>query len=382
MKQFHAGLFVVIMLYLATGCMSRKPEAAKQHSRAEALTALFQKQHEEDLFHGGVVISHKGETIYENYLGVADRTWDIPVRENVKFDIASVNKSMTAALVMKAVEANKINLDDYLVNLLSGFTFEGHFHPEITLHHLLTHTSGLPDYDGIPKALQANQFLEFKRSRFTNAEYINFISQLEQVGEPGQQFHYSNFAYHLVAIILETTYAQPFGEILKDKLTKPLGLKNTISESKNENTIPFLAKAYNYEESKGEWHENLFIDLSLGRRIFSTASDLNRWANVMDNPGYLNKQSLDLMKTNHLAAISNDISYGYGWVIIDAENKSRMGDLGINQPYIIHGGSTEGYKALLVSINSGEYIISFLSNVGNRTRELELAKEIANIIIE
>ena len=76
------------------------------------------------------------------------------------------------------------------------------------------------------------------------------------------------------------------------------------------------------------------------------------------------------------------ISYGYGWVLVGAGEKSMMGDLGITKPYIIHGGKTDGYKAMLININGGEYVISFLSNVGGRTQEMELAQKIVNILIK
>jgi len=376
-------LLLVFNLCLIIGCYSEKSEAHLKdiEKKTQKIDSLIESNYKQELFHGGIVISKYGETIYEKYLGIADRTWNIPIDKGVKFDIASLNKSMIAALILKAVEEDRLHLDDKLVDLLSTFSFNGSFHKKITLHHLLTHSSGLPDYDEIDEELSSNQFLKFKRLRFTNEEYVNFISQIEPINEPWKQFYYSNFAYHLLAIILEETYNKPFAEILKQKLTKPLGLQNTISESKNEVPINELAKAYLFDEFTQEWHQNPFIDLSLGRRIFSTASDLNRWAQVMDNPGYLRKNSLQLMQQNHLSQISNSVGYGYGWVVFNKESNTEFGNLGINKRYIIHGGSTDGYKAMLININKGEYVISLLSNVGNRTQEMQLSQKITNILI-
>ncbi|MDN3689207.1 serine hydrolase domain-containing protein [Cyclobacterium jeungdonense] len=384
MTKILITLFTIVCLLVSMGCRQKKeevPHKSFQHL-TQKIDSLFKAQNQQDLFHGGVVITQKGETLYESYLGIADRSWNIPIEQDTKFDIASVNKSMIAALVLKAVEEGKLHLEDKLVDLLSGFSYEGNFHPEITLHHMLSHSSGLPDYDAVSEPLRLNHFLPFKRLRFTNESYVDFISKIELVNQPGKQFYYSNFAYHLLPILLEETYQKPFGELLNEKLTRPLGLEHTVSESKNEIVIPKLANAYNYQKETGQWHQNLFIDLSLGRRIFSTASDLNRWAQVMDNPGWLSATSLKLMQQNHQTEIDEQFSYGYGWVVIDAKNKSKMVDLGIQQPYIIHGGSTEGYKAMLININQGAYVISFLSNVGNRTHEIQLAQEIVNILIK
>lgn len=372
------GLIVLIAL---VACQTKHINQDQKSQQIREIDSLMISRDQQDSFHGGIVISQNGKVIYENYLGTADRSWDIPVTKNVKIDIASVNKSMIAALVLKAVEDGKLSLNNKLVDLLNGFSFEGRFHPDITLHQMLCHSSGLPDYDQLPDDLRKNKFMKFKRMRFTNEEYVDFISKIEPVNEPGKQFYYSNFAYHLLAIILEETFEMPFGQILKEKLTSPLGLDHTVSASKNEETIKYLAKGYNFDDNTGEWLQNPFTDLSLGRRIFSTASDINRWAMVMDNPGYLSAHSLKQMKTNHLTGISKSVSYGYGWVVVDAENKSEMGNLEIELPYIIHGGSTDGYKAMLININNGEFVISFLSNAGDRTRELQLAKQIVHLLI-
>jgi len=375
-------LFCVWWMTILIGCQPKgnNPPKGTILTPTKQIDSLFRSHYQQDRFQGGVVITQNGVTLYENYLGLADRSWSIPFDKDVKLDIASVNKSMIAALALKAVEEGLLKLEDKLVDLLSVFSYEGHFHSEITLHHLLSHSSGLADYDGVAEEFQKDNYLQFKRSRFTDKEYVNFISSIESISKPGKQFYYSNFAYHLVAIIIAKTYEKPFAQVLEEKLTIPLGLNNTVSEGKNEIVIPKLAQAYTYQEATGQWLENPFIDLSLSRRIFSTASDMNRWAQVMDNAGWLTENSLTLMKQNHLAGISKDFTYGYGWVVFDNDNKSLMGDLGIAKPYIIHGGSTDGYKSMLININNGEYVISFLSNVGNRTNEMQLAQKIVNIL--
>ena len=384
MKKIINVIVVAIFLSQISGCQTEenKTPLTGLPSQIEKIDSLFRSLKLQDHFHGGVVITHNTKIIYENYLGIADRSWNIPMDKNVRFDIASVNKSMIAALTLRAVEKGLLKLDDKLVTLLSDFSYKDQFDKEITLHHLLSHTSGLPDYQEVNKNLKKNDFLKFKRLHFTNEEYVNFISKIKPVNKPGQQFYYSNFGYHLVAIILEETYGKPFEQVLKENLTDPLGLKNTVSQSNNEIVIPQLAEAYNYQESTGQWNKNPFIDLSLGRRIFSTAADLNRWAQVMDNPGYLSTASLELMRQNHVSQISKSMSYGYGWVVFDKDNRGEMGDLGISRPYIIHGGSTDGYKAMLININRGEYVISFLSNVGDLTQEMQLAQKIINILIK
>ncbi len=383
MKKLISFLFITFCLYSTSSCQSKQSKTFHSgHSkRIQKIDSLFKSNFQQNLFHGGIMITCNGTSIYENYLGIADRKWNLPITKNTKFDIASLNKSMIAALVLKAVEKGKLHLNDKLINILSNTTLEGSFHPQITLHNLLCHSSGIADYDGIAQELKNNNFLKFKRLHFSNKEYINFISKIAPVNEPNKQFYYSNFAYHLITIILEETYAKPFSEILREKLTLPLGLTHTLSESENKKVIPKLAEAYSFEKKMNQWHQNPFIDLSLGRRIFSTVSDLNKWGQAMNNSDYLNKHSLSLMKQNHIANISKHVSYSYGWIVIDENNKSELGNLAIDKPYIIHGGSTDVYKTMLININNGAYVISFFSNVGNQTNEMRLAQQIVKFLI-
>ncbi|WP_442266668.1 serine hydrolase domain-containing protein [Tenacibaculum sp. ZS6-P6] len=375
-------IIIITCVYSFFSCQEKAEKIKNRDSSiiTNRIDSLFTNEYAQDRFQGGIVISEKGKIIYENYLGIADRTWGIAVDKNTKFDIASVNKSMIAALVLKAVEDNLLHLEDKLVDLLIDFDYQGDFHSEITLHHLLCHRSGIGDYNSVSNELKKDNFLKFKRSQFSNDEYVNFISKLPQLHSPNERFYYSNFAYHLLAILLEVTYKMPFEKILKEKLTIPLGLKNTISVDKNNHVIEKLAKAYCYDEKSKAWLQTPFIDLSLGRRIFSTPLDLNKWAQVIDNPGWLSKESLSLLIKNHQNKTEN-ISYGYGWVVFDSNTKSKIGDLKINKPYIIHGGSTDGYKSILININKQEYVISFLSNLGNNTNEMALAQKIVQILI-
>ena len=94
-----------------------------------------------------------------------------------------------------AVEEGILSLEDTLVGLLDEFKYAGRFDPSITIHQMLTHTSGLPDYSQLETNQLQNNARIFKRKHFTNAQYVDYISQLPAVGQPEKQFYYSNFAY-------------------------------------------------------------------------------------------------------------------------------------------------------------------------------------------
>jgi len=106
MKKTINVIVVAIFLSQISGCQTEenKTPLTGLPNQIQKIDSLFRSQNFQDLFHGGVVITHNTKIIYENYLGIADRSWNIPVDKNMRFDIASVNKSMIAALTLKAVE--------------------------------------------------------------------------------------------------------------------------------------------------------------------------------------------------------------------------------------------------------------------------------------
>lgn len=343
------------------------------------LTNEIQKEH----FSGSLVITNTNGMRYEKTAGLANRTWNIPVDEKTKFDIASVNKLFIATLTLMAVEEGKISLKSRLVDLLAHVEYSGQFNKKITIHQMLSHTSGLPDYDAVANQFKANNFNQFKRKRFSkNESYVDFISQLPIVAEPGEQFYYSNFAYHLLPMILEDLYKMPFQQLLAEKISLPLGLQNTYSSTSNEEVIDNLAIGYIYDQESNNWLNNDFIDLTLGRRIFSNAHDLNLFAQALLTNKLLADRSFKQLTSNHLKNITDQMAYGYGIVPYGAGDDYRMGDLGIGLPYLIHGGNTEGFRSMLVIINKGEWIITLTGNSGNRLNEMEITKKLANLITQ
>lgn len=378
MKRTNWCYFLSILL-LQFGCreVSEAPITAA-YVQIDSLLKVKSKANE---FHGTVLIAQKDSITYNRHFGLASRKWLISIDENTRFDIASLNKSFIAVLIMIAVEEGKLKINDSLKKRLEELGYKNNFDEAITLHQMLCHTSGLPDYGDLPTSFTKHNFRTFKRLHFTNEGYVRFIDQIDAIAKPGERFYYSNFAYHLLCILLEEIYNQPFSQLLQAKITTPLGMKNTIASADNKEPLPHVATAYEYLEEEEKWLENDFIDLTLGRRIFSTTQDLYKWGKAMYNNSLLSQESMKLVRKNHLENITQSVAYGYGWAIHDGRQEYRFGNLQINKPYIIHGGETGGYKSMLAIINKGEYTISLLSNTGTRFDEMSLIQDIVHPLI-
>jgi CubicO group peptidase (beta-lactamase class C family) len=341
--------------------------------------SLLQPQPELPNFSGQLYL--QSELQKEIFLcqGMANRAHQVPVNEETVFDIASLNKSFIANLVLQAVGEGRWKLDDHLNDLLAGYNYQARFDPEITLHQMLCHRSGLADYDDLAEDLKAHNFRKYKRSTFRNAEYLSFLAAQEH-GPANQKFYYSNFAYHILPILLEAEYEQEFQSILSQKIGEVLGMKNLHAPSERRQVIPNLATAYTLEE--GKFYANEYIDLSLGRRIFCGAPELMKWLEAGGGRSLLSDSLASLVMQNHLVDISEDYAYGYGWVTYEARDQFKMGNLDLNQSYFIHGGSTEGFQSLAISVNEGETKLVLLANNGDGKALFERAKSILKNIYD
>lgn len=375
MKYFT---LLTLILFLI-GCDEIKDTGAGQGA-VSTLDSLMLRVAQNQKFSGVILVGDREKTIYKKAWGTANRDWNIPMSTEHQFDIASLNKSFIAVLVLLAEQDGKWKLQDPVTEHFGQGVAKEHFSKKITLHHLLTHTSGLTDYNGVPNDLKFHNYQKFKRLNFTNADYINYIGQLKPLCEPGEEFHYSNFGYHLLALMLEDAYGESFNQLLQRKICVPLGLKNTVSYASNTEVKKGLVTGYAYNAEKDLWNSNQFIDLSLGRRIFSNADDLYVWSKALDHGTLLTENMRSKIQSNHLQHLNPKLSYGYGLVIHDRIHDFAMGNLNLKAPYFIHGGKTEGYKSLMINISGSDLILILLTNSGDQIDELRLSESIIQTI--
>jgi len=330
-------------------------------------------------FSGQLFLKQKGQADVYTAVGIADLNHQVPMSRESVFDIASLNKSFIANLVLQAVAEGRWKRSTSLNELLARYQFSARFNKGINLHQMMCHRSGLADYDAVASPLKENEFQAFKRQHFTNTAYLDFIAKLPHQ-EPNKAFHYSNFAYHILAILLEAEYHMHFDELLAKKIAEPLKMKVLRSPKNREELLPNLTIGYRMRE--GRFLANDYIDLSLGRRIFCRADELMQWLESGGGRSLLPDSLGNLVMQNHLADLNQDQAYGYGWVSYTAGDHYEMGDLDLAEDYFIHGGSTEGFQSLAVSVNQGETNLVLIANNGDGRALFERAKSILKNIYE
>ena len=282
-------------------------------------------------FNGTWLYAENGEIVSKGAVGWRDPEGTKPLTEDSIFQLASVTKQFTAAAVMLVVRQGLLSLDDDITK----------FFPELekyrgaTVRHLLTHTSGIPDYFD-----DADWFIDLwkKENRVPdNPEIVRFLleTKAEAYGAPGDQFHYSNTGYNLLAEIVERVSGTEFEEFLKQNIFEPAGMKSTRCCHIRRDGVPFenYAQATVIENDKfvadvdpeGEPEVTAFEGLNGDDYVFTNIFDMFKWDRVLREGSVLTLEEQKQMYTpavlNGGKPYSDDDGdgYGFGWSILSEE---------------------------------------------------------------
>lgn len=311
-------------------------------------------------FTGSVLVAKNSKILFTGAYGLRDRTHNIPNKTDTKFPIGSLTKQFTAMLVMQLMEEGRLELDDSISTHLDYLPKE--FSDKITIHQLLSHTSGLPHYEGILD--MGMKIRSFTSTSYTPKELALLVSNVKMNGEPGVNFHYSSLGYMLLGTILEEISGKSFSALLETRITSPLGLKNTGFAS-NEFIKKETAKGYAFKEDKtykmifmkygGEFKEVPYRDQSniyTAGGMHSTVHDLFVWSEAVKNNRLISEKTTELM----LKPIKQ--GFAYGWV----RNWDDIIERNARVKLYSHTGSTFGHAAAISLFDDGTTII-FTTNV-------------------
>ena len=212
----------------------------------------------------------------------------------------------------------------------------------ITVHHLLTHTSGIPDFfrsldlEAPSFELSVDEVVDLFRD-----EPLDFI--------PGERFSYSNSGYVLLGHLIEELSGKPSEQFLKENIFQPLGMANTAYHRPGDPS-PGPARGYNIDLTQAQYFD---IPTASGA-VASTIEDLYLWSRALRGEGLLAQGSIDNMFTPYVETVPYDIfDYGYGWYINTSSNPS----------YVFHSGGFPGYEAMIRIHRDDDAVVIMLGNV-------------------
>jgi CubicO group peptidase (beta-lactamase class C family) len=290
-----------------------------------------------------VLVSRDGNVLVEESIGLADLENQIPITGKTKFRIGSVTKQFTAAAVLKLVEDGKLRLEDTLDRFLPDFARGD----EVTIHHLLSHTSGIPSFTDDPN------FFATVTEPTTEEELIATFAGKEFSSAPGSQFHYNNSGYFLLGHIVRKVTDKSIGDYWKENFFGPLDMNDTGFHQPGLN-IDQEAKGYSFDGDKAV----AALDWNMSRAggagaIYSTIGDLFKWNEAVFSGKVISDESLSKALT--VSEQSKDsMNYGYGWTI--------QTDRGLKQ--VSHNGGLQGFQSVLIRYPDQNMNIVALHNSG------------------
>ncbi|WP_299122586.1 serine hydrolase [uncultured Winogradskyella sp.] len=335
-------------------------------SKTEQITKLIDTYTEYKTFNGSVLVAENGKVIYKKGFGFANMEWDIPNAPNTKHRLGSITKQFTGMLILQLSEEGKIDLQAPITKYLPDYPkASGDI---ITTHHLLTHTSGIPNYTSFPGFFQNDS-----RDPSTPTEFIKTFSEMDLDFKPGEKFSYSNSAYFLLGALIEKISGKSYEQMLQEKIFTPLNMKDSGFD--HHATI-LKNRATGYEKSGGQLINSRYLDMSLpyaAGSLYSTVEDLYLWDQALYTNKLLSKASMDLFFGEHVEAWNGH--YGYGWGIASAP----IGNTEESIATISHGGGINGFNTLITRAPSDKSLIVLLNNTGGAPLN-DMAKAIRGIL--
>jgi len=353
---------MIAALALSALLLLQTPAAAATQDATRADAIVQKTMHGEGAVGISVAVARGSEMVYSKAYGFADLEFAVSADEETMFRIGSVTKQFTAAAILKLAERGKLSIDDPLTKYLPDYPTHGQ---EITLHHLLTHTAGVPNYTDLGPKWELVQAREL-----SDAELLALWKDLPLDFAPGERWKYSNSGYYLLGMVVAKVSGQSYADFVRETFFEPLKLTRTRYDSNGE-VILNRAQGYGFEDGKF-WNDR-FLGMSqpgAAGALISTASDLVRWQQALVSGKVVSPESYLEMTTPFMLANGRETGYGMG-LQLDAQ---------AGQPCVWHGGGIFGFNSVLLYFPGEKLSVAVISN-SERLRADALGLDIAKALL-
>ncbi len=358
MKYIYKLIACLFYFTLSLHCLFAQFNKNHLKTIDSTLTVLHQKA----MFNGVVVLAEKGKIVFQKELGLESTESNKPLTLQSSFNLASVSKQFMAMMIMQLKEQNKLQYDDKVQQYLQKFPY-----PNITIRHLLTHTSGLEEYETL--ALKYNNTLD----TLDNQKMLELLAAHQPALHflPGEKWEYSNTGYVLLGSIISQVAAMPIEVFFKQSIANPLQLNNTYIHYLKMRVVDSASKkrvlGFTRANGKNEHNDLIRLDGVIGDgNIYSSAADLLKW----DQALYTNKLvAATTMKEAFTPVKLNNgttFNYGFGWGI---SNDGKT---------VSHTGSWVGFRNLIERQIDTNQTIILLTSGNNGIARTVISEILAN----
>ncbi len=341
MKWHKISTFISILLItVSTGLLFQKNILAQDKS--DKIDELLQRYHDYGQFDGTVLVAENGKVVFKKGYGLANREWDIPNGPDTKFRIGSITKQITAMAIMILQEKGKLRVYDSICKYVPDCPEAW---KDITIHHLLTHTSGIPNFQRFPDNLQ------YERLPTTVPKTIERFKYKELMFSPGAEFGYSSSGYVLLGYIIEQVTGKSYEQVINQYIFELLEMKNSGYDHPR-SILKHRAAGYSRENQILLNASYFEMDTPhAAGALYSTVEDLFLWDQALYTTRLVSKKTLDTIFTAYVKP-GEEWGYGYGW---------NIGQL-FNRKLVSHSGAIDGFRAQLFRFPDEKVFIISLSN--------------------
>jgi CubicO group peptidase (beta-lactamase class C family) len=331
----------VLLLALAVPALAQQAPPADPATVAAKVEEYMQAQTAHNGFTGTVLLARNGKPLIAKGYGFANVEWQIPNTPATKFRIGSVTKQFTSMVIMMLREQGQVKVEDSVCQYVAPCpdTWK-----PVTIHHLLTHTSGIPSYTGLAewrKVMMVPQTID---------QMLGFFRDLPLQWTPGEKYAYNNSGYFLLGVVIEKITGKKYEEVVREMIFAPLGMSATGYDWTSA-IIPQRAAGY---VGSGKALANAPpLDMQqpyAAGSLYSTVEDLLTWDQALYTEKLLPAAAKEKMWTPALA------NYGYGWNVRAASPQT------FGYTRILHGGGINGFSAMLMRVPELNVTAIVLSN--------------------
>lgn len=341
-------LFVAGILALSLGFAFPDPALSASGFDADDTAVFVQEQADQGRFSGAVLVAKNGVPIFTAAHGFASLDFQVPNQLDTKFNLGSMNKMFTAVAVAQLVEAGRLSFDDVIIDHIPDYPNQ-EVAKKVTVHQLLTHTSGLGNY-------WTPEYQRTSKDLFRDvADYLPLFVDQPLLFEPGSQWSYSNSGFMVLGLVIERVSGQSYFDYVRKHIYEPAGMQNTDAYELD-SVVPNLAVGYTLRGSKnGELRNNLFLHVVKGGPAgggYSTVEDLLRFSNALLGHKLLSPEMTERVLEGKVETDGANRTYGYGFRN-QLENDQRV---------VGHAGGFAGINSFLDMYPDLGYTVAVMSN--------------------
>ena len=306
-----------------------------------------------------VAVVQRGELIRAAGFGLANVEHAVPVTSSTIFQTGSLAKQFTAVAVMLQVEDAKLDLDGSIARYLPGAPASWN---AITVRHLLTHTSGIPDYD--------ERTLDYRKD-YTDDELMQVAFGLPPEFPPGSRWNYSNTGYVLLGIIVRKASGQFYGDVLRDRVFGPLGM-TTARVISEEDIVPHRAGGYRLagEALKNQEWVAPTLNTTADGSLYLSLQDWLVWEQGLRQRAVLRPASWEQVFAPVRLNSGKTYPHGFGWELHDGRGPA----------WYRHGGSWQGFETAYLHATDADLSVIVLSNLA-QANPMQVAQRIAQLYL-